>query len=82
MEASKGNELPAVTHRCEVRDKALKVFFSHLLCAPVPVKAGREVVRQHLVGLDSVDTISEFLSHLKVGGGGFHPDEVAVLCHS
>lgn len=61
VEASERNELPAVPHGGQVRDKVLDVVLTHVL--GVPVEARREVVGEEHVGLEGMDAVCEVLRH-------------------
>src|SRR5690554_5414953 len=43
----------------------------------IPVEGGREVIGEHLLGVDRVDRVGELLGLLVVGGLRLHPDDVA-----
>lgn len=42
VETSESNELPAVAHRCKIRDESFDFFFTHFL--GIPIERWREVV--------------------------------------
>ena len=74
MEASKCDELPAISQLCQSRDELfnLRVRESRSL----PVKRRRKVIRKHQIGIFSEDSLSKFSSNVQVWGWSFHPQHV------
>ena len=75
MEACQGHKLELVAHLAQ-----LLLISGNLTLGQVlpPVEAGGAVVCQELARELGVDAISKLLGLSNAGGGGLHPDEVAV----
>src|ERR1700676_3065279 len=75
METSQGHKLKLVSH-CpkfvlEFRDRAFVQMLS-------PVKRGRAVVSQYLIGIASQDGFSKLARILKVGSGSLAPQQISI----
>lgn len=74
VQASEGDELPAVAELGQAADVRLLVGARH---GGLPVEAGAEVVGELLLGAGGVHAVGELLGLRKVGQFALHPDGVA-----
>lgn len=75
MEASQSDELPAVSHLGQVRNKVLDVLVLHT--SGIPIEAWGKVVGEESLWLLSEDAVSKLLGYAQIWGWSLHPQHIS-----